>query len=51
MGGVVMGISMADIGVIDVDVVEDDDPHIIPLGARGISRLNNPTAAAVLDRP
>jgi xanthine dehydrogenase YagR molybdenum-binding subunit len=29
----------ADIGVIDVDVVEDDDPHINPLGARGIGEI------------
>lgn len=29
----------ADIGLIDVDVVEDDDPHINPLGARGIGEI------------
>lgn len=29
----------ADIGIIDVDVVQDIDPHIDPLGARGIGEI------------
>ncbi len=29
----------ADVGVIDVDVVDDDDPYINPLGARGIGEI------------
>ena len=29
----------ADIGIIDVDVVQDEDPHINPLGVRGIGEI------------
>ncbi len=33
------GATNADIGTIDVEVVDDTDPHINPLGARGIGEI------------
>jgi xanthine dehydrogenase YagR molybdenum-binding subunit len=38
----------ADIGEIDVGVVEEDDPHINPLGARGIGEIGITGVAAAI---
>lgn len=38
----------ADVGVIDVDVVDDDDPYINPLGARGIGEIGITGAVAAV---
>jgi xanthine dehydrogenase YagR molybdenum-binding subunit len=38
----------ADIGLIDVDVVSDNDPYINPLGARGIGEIGITGIAAAL---
>jgi xanthine dehydrogenase YagR molybdenum-binding subunit len=38
----------ADIGDIDVSVVDEDDPHVNPLGAKGIGEIGiTGTAAAI----
>jgi xanthine dehydrogenase YagR molybdenum-binding subunit len=38
----------ADIGAIDVQVVEEDDPHVNPLGAKGIGEIGITGVAAAV---
>jgi xanthine dehydrogenase YagR molybdenum-binding subunit len=38
----------ADIGVIDVEAIGTEDPHINPLGARGIGEIGITGVAAAL---